>query len=244
MSSVTVRRSIAHHPVDGRDQQDQARALLAEQPAEAEDDRALVLAQDPDRRGGERPRVTASSVRTSDDGGGHGSTSHSSARRTDSVRPCTASTTTCSPSPSAPLVIGPRSPRTPQLALDEHVADRRDRAPDDADPADQRRRRRPAAAGAQTASALRPPIDDQRDRDERRPARPARAPARRCRPRRRPRARAGEGEERNAGDPENAVGSHMRLGDEQRRRPAPTARRSGRSLPGFPAVHATPVARA
>ncbi len=37
------------HPVDERDQQDQARALLGDQAAEAEDDAALVLAQDPHR---------------------------------------------------------------------------------------------------------------------------------------------------------------------------------------------------
>ena len=41
----------ADHLVDERDQQDQAGALLGDQAAEPEDDAALVLAQDPDRRG-------------------------------------------------------------------------------------------------------------------------------------------------------------------------------------------------
>src|SRR5581483_9451112 len=41
----------AHHPVDDRDQEDQPRPLrLREQPAEPEDDSALVLAQHLDRR--------------------------------------------------------------------------------------------------------------------------------------------------------------------------------------------------
>ena len=51
----------AHHPVDGRDQQDQPRALHAEQAAEPEHDGALVLAQDPDRGGGERSPPPTSS---------------------------------------------------------------------------------------------------------------------------------------------------------------------------------------
>src|SRR4051812_46345201 len=86
----------AHHAVDAGDELDDARPLLAEQAAEAEDDRALVLAQDADRRAGE-----GGDERDDDDERDeypcHSSSSHSSARRTDSVSPWTRSTTTGSP---------------------------------------------------------------------------------------------------------------------------------------------------
>jgi hypothetical protein len=45
----------ADHAVHDRDQEDEPGPLLGDQPAEAEDDAALVLAQDPDS-GGERDR--------------------------------------------------------------------------------------------------------------------------------------------------------------------------------------------
>ncbi len=49
MFSVTVRRSTLTMRSTKRDQEDQPRALLGDQPAEPEDHAALVLAQDPNR---------------------------------------------------------------------------------------------------------------------------------------------------------------------------------------------------
>jgi hypothetical protein len=89
----------SHHPVDGGDQQDQPGALHAEQATEPEDDGALVLAQDADRRCRKRQHHCQQHADKDDPNSddAHGS-SHSSARRTDSVSPRTCSTTTCSPS--------------------------------------------------------------------------------------------------------------------------------------------------
>src|SRR6185312_7477044 len=86
----------ADHAVDAGDEEDDPRALLPEQAAEAEHDGAFVLAQDPDRRA-RNGEDDGDDDDESDEDSGHRSSSHSSARRTDSVRPLTRSTTTGSP---------------------------------------------------------------------------------------------------------------------------------------------------
>ena len=149
------------HLVDERDQQDQAGALLGDQPAEAEDHAALVLAQDPDRRGEEDQQQDR------DDGDDRDGDCHvaapcslastSASGRTRSVSPSTASTRTLAPrsrtrsASASARVVGQRRP--PERAVDEdlshrverlaHVAASRRPAP--------RRRSGPARRGPATA---------------------------------------------------------------------------------------------
>src|SRR6185295_13336340 len=82
--------------VDEGDEQHDARALRPHEAPEAEDDGALVLAQDADRGTGGGDRQHEDDDHRDEDRG-HGSTSHSSARRTERTSPCTWSTTTGSP---------------------------------------------------------------------------------------------------------------------------------------------------
>src|SRR5262249_41510755 len=104
-----------HHPVDLRDQQDDAGPLGADQPAQPEDDPALVLAEDPDRRGED--------VEYDDDGGDerdaelHGVIPPSASRpgqpagATCRVRP-----STLTMRPLAPSAIGPSSETARQIS--------------------------------------------------------------------------------------------------------------------------------
>src|SRR6202035_65472 len=94
-------------------EQDDAGSLLIEQPAEPEDDTALVLAQDAHRRSSEgQPQQQKHDHDDNDDCDDHGFSSHSSALRTRKVKPLTRSTTTLSPSCSlAPSWIGLGSAR-------------------------------------------------------------------------------------------------------------------------------------
>ena len=93
-----------HHPVDDRDQEDQARALLGDQAAEPEDHAALVLPQHPDRarqhdHGEEArtPRTTRSGGHVADCTPSAGPSGSRVAGATVSVSPSTLSTTTSSP---------------------------------------------------------------------------------------------------------------------------------------------------
>ena len=72
-----------------------------------------------------------------DQHGGHGATSHSSARRTVSVSPSTRSTTIGSPRCRLCLVVAGPQPRPPERAVEEDLAERRGRRAHLADAADQ-----------------------------------------------------------------------------------------------------------
>ena len=107
--------------------------FCADEAAEAEDDGALVLAQDADRGagGGDREREDDDHR---DEDRGHGSTSHSSARRTESDEPVDAlDDDRVADREARP----PGTAGAPQRAVDEDLAERRGRAADDADVADE-----------------------------------------------------------------------------------------------------------
>ena len=96
-------------------------ALVGDAP-EAEHDAALVLAQHAHRRRGQR-RAGRQQAQEADDEQrhGHALSSHSSARRTLSVSPRTASTTTTSPSCSGAVAEPAVVAGAPQRAVDVHV---------------------------------------------------------------------------------------------------------------------------
>ncbi len=88
----------ADHAIDRGHQKDQPGPALTRHAAETEDDAALVLAQHAHRRAGDHERGHGQEDEDDPECEDHAISSHSSARRTDSVRPLTRSTTTESPS--------------------------------------------------------------------------------------------------------------------------------------------------
>ena len=91
-----------HHPVDDRNQEEEAGPLrLGQQPAEPEDDAPLVLARDLDRRDQEQDEEEEDDCED-DEAGGHGfRLLHALGHRTVSSSPSTDSTSTCSPGTSS-----------------------------------------------------------------------------------------------------------------------------------------------
>ena len=181
------------HLVDERDQQDQARALLRDQPAEAEDHPALVLAQDPDRRGEDDQDEDR-------DDGDHGDcdcherapssvpATTSAGGRTRQRQPVDRLDLHSSPSLAHPvgLVVGDLvgEAGAPERPVDEHLAHRRQRDTDVADGTDHllapRLRRRPAGLD-RLADHEREPATEQ-DGDRRSPPVPRpRTNSNRCR---------------------------------------------------------------
>ena len=139
------------HPVDDRDQEEEARALrLAEQPAEPEDDPALVLAGDLDRRDQEQDDQEEDDCED-DDGAAVTDVDPTPAHvhdRRARARRSTPTTRTLLARPSG----SPSAVRAlPELAVDEHEAV----APGLADLADHRLRRRRGPAGGAPATRLR-----------------------------------------------------------------------------------------
>ena len=99
------------HAVDGGQQQDQPRAALIGDASESEDDAALVLAEDANRRACQREQRDDDADEDDDGRKDHVISSHSSARRTDSVSPFTRSTTMRSPSRRPSSSLGSQSCR-------------------------------------------------------------------------------------------------------------------------------------
>src|SRR5207244_1799777 len=91
-----------HHALDRGQQEDQSRPALARHASESEDNASLVLAQHPHRHAREHERGYREADEGDDEREDHAINSHFSARRTERVRPLTRSTTTGSPSWSAP----------------------------------------------------------------------------------------------------------------------------------------------
>ena len=123
----------AHHAVDERDEQHDARPLRADEAAEAEDDGALVLAQDADRGAGGGDRE-----RDDDDDARRGPRSRvdlpllgAADGEDEAVDPLDDDRVA-----DREVVLQAR-PGAPQRAVDEDLAERRRRAADDADVADE-----------------------------------------------------------------------------------------------------------
>ncbi len=116
MFSVIVRRSTLDHPVDDRDQDEEARALrLGQQAAEPEDDPALVLARHLDRRdqrtAGAGRRRSAKMI----EGGSHGSQPSSLGAHGQREAVQGLDLRPARPRASAAVGLG-----VPELAVDEH----------------------------------------------------------------------------------------------------------------------------